>query len=63
MRTSTRDVMIRLGITQMQLGMALYSGRLPQHDKAGTWDTEIVEPYIANWERQLKASEKERSKL
>jgi hypothetical protein len=45
--------MIRLGINQMQLGMALYSGRLPNHAADATWDKESIEPYLANWERQL----------
>ncbi len=53
MKVSTRDVMIRLGINQMQLGMALYSGRLPNHAADATWDKESIEPYLANWERQL----------
>jgi hypothetical protein len=54
MKVSTRDVMIRLGITQMQLGMALYSGRLPNHAPDATWDKDFIEPYLVNWERQLK---------
>jgi hypothetical protein len=45
--------MIRLGINQMQLGMALYSGRLPNHGADATWDKESIEPYLVNWERQL----------
>jgi hypothetical protein len=53
MKVSTRDVMIRLGINQMQLGMALYSGRLPNHGADATWDKESIEPYLVNWERQL----------
>jgi hypothetical protein len=57
MKVSTRDVMIRLGINQMQLGMALYSGRLPNHAADATWDKESIEPYLVNWERQLKAKE------
>jgi hypothetical protein len=59
MRVSTRDAMIRLGINQMQLGMALYSGRLPNHAADGTWDKEAIEPYLANWERQLKTAKQE----
>jgi hypothetical protein len=59
MKVSTRDVMIRLGITQMQLGMALYSGRLPNHAADATWDKEAIEPYLANWERQLKTAKQE----
>ena len=57
MKVSTRDVMIRLQISQMQLGMALYSGRLPNHAADATWDKDTIEPYLVNWERQLKAKE------
>jgi hypothetical protein len=47
----------RLNITEIQITMALYSGRLPKPSQflngEPAWDSEYIEPFVALWERLL----------
>lgn len=47
----------RLNVTNMQLEMALYSGRLPKPthsvNEMSAWDDAHIEPFIAFWEQSI----------
>jgi hypothetical protein len=47
----------RLNITEIQMTMALYSGRLPKPSQfvngEPAWDADYIEPFVALWERLL----------
>ena len=47
----------RLSVTEVQMTMALYSGRLPKPlqflNGEPAWDADYIEPFVALWERLL----------
>lgn len=47
----------RLNITEIQMTMALYSGRLPKPSQfvnaEPAWDADYIEPFVALWERSI----------
>ena len=56
---NTTDIMVLLSVTEQQVVMAVYSGRLPQPNKEGLWEHEHIEPFMINWKRQLQNKRKE----
>ena len=59
---SATDIMVLLSVTEQQVVMAIYSGRLPKPNKEGLWEHERVEPFMINWKRQLQNKRKEVSR-
>lgn len=53
------DVMTRLNVTEQQVVMAVYSGRLPRPNEEGCWEHEKIEPFMINWKRRLMNKRKE----
>jgi hypothetical protein len=47
------DIMMYLGISETQVNMAVYSGRIPPPDEDGNWDVKKIEFYLDNWKRLL----------
>jgi len=47
----------RLNVSNMQLEMALYSGRLPKPthsvDEMLAWDDAYIEPFLVLWQKSL----------
>ena len=47
------DVSKRLGVTEKQIEMAVYSGLLPPPSDLKCWGSHHVEPFINNWAAKL----------
>jgi len=58
---STTDIMVRLNVTEQQVVMAIYSGRLPKPNNEGCWNEYKIELYLSNWKRELQKKRKEMS--
>ncbi len=55
------DICNRLGVTEIAVGVAIYSGRLPNPTLDGSWSELHIEPFLANWENFLKTKHKKLS--
>jgi len=56
------EVLERMGVTEMALDMAIYSGRLPKPRETvfgvHRWAARKLEPHLVNWEAQIKRRNK-----
>ena len=55
------DIMVLLNVTEQQVAMAIYSGRIPKPNKEGYWIEGEIELYLSNWKRELVKKRKEMS--
>lgn len=55
-----QEIIKRLGVTEKQLEMAIYSGYIPKPWKRSSfemfWSARKIEPFLQNWERRLAKS-------
>jgi hypothetical protein len=47
------EIMQYLGVSETQVSMAIYSGRIPRPDEDGNWDVKKIEIYLDRWKRLL----------
>jgi hypothetical protein len=47
------DIMILLGVTEQQVAIAIYSGRIPKPNDEGGWTEEHIVPFLNNWEASI----------
>ena len=60
---NANDIMLRLNVTEQQVAIAVYSGRIPKPNEEGCWEHERIEPFMMNWKRQLQNKRKEVSRM
>lgn len=54
--TFFENIRERLGVTDTQIEMMVYSGALPAPNQMNCWVTSHIEPFIQNWEDRLNRS-------
>lgn len=52
-KLTVNDLMLRLGIPEIQIEMAEYSGYIPKSTN-NQWDSELVEQYLVRWENRIQ---------
>ena len=43
------DIIDSLGVTEQQVAMAIYSGRIPKPTEEGNWFENSIQMYLDNW--------------
>ena len=56
---NANDIITRLNVSEQQVIMAIYSGRLPKPNEEGSWNAEYVENYLVAWETSLNKRRKQ----
>jgi hypothetical protein len=60
--THFEDIRERLGVTDTQIEMMIYSGGLIPPNQAHCWTTSQIEPYLQNWEDKIKRTKPKNNK-
>lgn len=53
------DIMLKLNVTEQQVIMAIYSGRLPRPNEDGGWYEQEIQIYLDLWEKGLISKRKQ----
>lgn len=57
---SASDIMVELDVTEQQVIMAIYSGRIPKPTHIdGTWSDLHIEPFLTQWKERLQSKRDE----
>jgi hypothetical protein len=56
------DIMILLGVTEQQVAVAIYSGRIPKPNDEGGWYRQSIQMYLDLWEQSLNKKRKDVSR-
>jgi hypothetical protein len=57
---SANTIMAELDVTEQQVVMAIYSGRIPKPTHIdGTWSDLHIEPFLTQWKKTLRSKRDE----
>ena len=49
----------QLGVTEMQVKIAIYSGALPRPTDMDEWEEAHIKPFLVNWQARIDRSREE----